>query len=218
MKYKAVIFDLDGTLLDTLQDIADSANQALSHLGFPTHELEAYKYFIGDGREVLAIRALPEHHRDATTVSKLVVRINEEYSKRWAGNTFPYPGIMNLLDYLTVNNIRMAVLSNKAHDLTEMMVSNILFQWHFDTVVGASAITPKKPDPTAALQIAKRLGVYPYEVIYLGDSDVDMETANKAGMHAIGVLWGFRSAEELLSGGAKSLIEHPNDLPPFLLK
>ena len=212
MTYRAVLFDLDGTLLDTLQDIADSVNKALSHLGFPQHELEAYKYFVGEGREVLAIRALPEHHRDASTVGKLAACMDEEYSKHWADNTYPYQGIPDLLDALTISDIKMAILSNKPHNFTEMMVSKLLWRWHFEIVVGALPSVPKKPDPTAALQIARRLGIQPSEFLYLGDSGIDMKTATGADMYPVGALWGFRSADELLASGAKTLVEHPSDL------
>jgi len=216
MKYKAIIFDLDGTLLDTLQDIADSVNEALKRLRFPEHGLEAIKNFIGEGRDVLAARALPNDKRDTTAVTRLIELMNIEYSERWANKTVPYNGITNLLDELTVRNIKMAVLSNKAHDSTELMVSKVLSQWHFEAVVGASPSVAKKPDPTAALQIAQQLGIQPTEFLYLGDSDIDMRTAIGAGMYPVGALWGFRSAEELLSSGAKALIEHPNDLLAFI--
>ena len=216
MKYRGVLFDLDGTLLDTIQDIADSVNEALSHLGFPVHGVEAYKSFVGDGREVLAVRALPVHHRDFATVTRLIELINEEYSKCWANNTLPYPGIPDLLDALTAKKIKMAVLSNKAHDSTEMMVSEMLPQWHFEAVVGASPSIAKKPDPTAALQIAQQLCIYPIEFIYLGDSDIDMKTAISADMYPVGALWGFRSADELMAGGAKALIGHPSELLTFI--
>ena len=212
MSHTAVLFDLDGTLLDTLQDIADSTNQALCQLGFPQHEPEAYKDFIGEGREVLAARSLPEQQRDPDTVSQLVVRINREYSKCWPDHTCPYPGIPSLLDQLAANKIKMAILSNKAHSLTKMMVSKMLSHWHFDVVVGASPAIPKKPDPTAAWQIARRLGIYPAEFLYLGDSDIDMKTATAAGMYPVGALWGFRTANELLAGGAAVLVEHPRDI------
>ena len=216
MKYKAVIFDLDGTLLNTLQDIADSVNEALSHLGFPEHGVEVYKNFVGEGRDVLAARALPDHHRDAATVTRLIEHINEGYSKRWANNTLPYQGIPDLLDALTIRNIKMAILSNKANDSTEIMVSKMLSKWHFEAVVGVSPLVAKKPDPTAALQIAQQLDIHPNEFLYLGDSDIDMKTAVGADMYPVGALWGFRSAKELLAGGAKTLIDHPNDLLPFL--
>ena len=216
MKYRGVLFDLDGTLLDTLQDIADSVNEALSSLGLPEHEVEAYKNFIGDGIDVLATRALPDNHRDATTLARLIRCLNKEYSKRWASNTVLYHGIPHLLDELTIRNIKMAILSNKPHDITEVMVTKILSQWHFEAVVGTSSSVAKKPDPTAARHIAQQLVIDPTEFLYLGDSGVDMKTAIAANMYPVGVLWGFRSAEELLSSGAKALIEHPKDLLAFL--
>ena len=216
MKYSAVLFDLDGTLLDTLKDIADSVNSALGHLDFPQHELEAYKYFAGNGREAMATHALPEHHRKAATVDKLVTYINEEYSKRWANNTRPYQGVPNLLDALTSSGIKMAILSNKQHSFTELMVSRLLPRWRFELVVGALPSVPKKPNPTAALQIAQRLNIRPLEFLYLGDSDVDMKVATAADMYPIGALWGFRTADELLSSGARALIQQPTDLLHFL--
>jgi phosphoglycolate phosphatase len=216
LSYTAVLFDLDGTLLYTLKDIADSVNQALGYLGFPPHQLNAYRYFVGDGREALAMRALPEHHRDKATVSKLASYIGDEYSKRWANNTLPYEGIEDLLDALTINHIKLAILSNKPHDITQVMVSKLLSKWQFQAVIGAQSSFPRKPDPSAALQIAQRLKTSPPEFLYLGDSDIDMKTATAAGMYAVGVLWGYRTAEELLSKGAKKLIQHPTDLLKLL--
>jgi phosphoglycolate phosphatase len=212
MRCRAVLFDLDGTLLDTLKDIANSVNKALLHLGFPRHELEAYKHFVGDGREILAIRTLPEHHRDPATVIKLAASINEEYLKHWGDSTCCYQGIPELLNALTIGNIKMAILSNKPHSFTEIMVPRLLSRWHFEIVVGALSSVPKKPDPTAALQISQRLDIPPSEFIYLGDSDIDMKTATAANMYPIGALWGYRTAEELLAGGAQKLIDHPTDL------
>jgi phosphoglycolate phosphatase len=212
LSYTAVLFDLDGTLLYTLKDIADSVNQALGYLGFPPHQLNAYKYFVGDGRQALAIRALPEHHRDIATVSELVSYIDDEYSKRWANNTLPYEGITDLLDALTIKHIRLTILSNKPHDITQLMVSKLLGKWQFQAVVGAQSSLPKKPDPSAAVQIARRLDIPPPEFLYLGDSDIDMKTATAADMYPVGVLWGYRTAEELLSNGARKLIRHPTDL------
>ncbi|MFC1943868.1 HAD family hydrolase [Chloroflexota bacterium] len=216
MKYRGVLFDLDGTLLDTLQDIADSVNEALSSLGLSGHEVEAYKNFVGDGIDVLAVRALPDNHRDANTVTRLIGCLNENYSKRWAINTVLYHGVANLLDELTIRNIKMAILSNKPHEFTEVMVSTILSRWHFEAVVGNSSSVAKKPDPTAALRITQQLVIDPTEFLYLGDSGVDMKTAIATNMYPVGALWGFRSAEELLSSGAKALIEYPNDLLAFL--
>lgn len=212
MSYRAVIFDLDGTLLDTLQDLADTTNTALIRLGFPTHETEAYKMLVGEGREALALRSLPEDHRDRATLEKAVAIINAEYSLHWADNTRPYPGIPQLLDALTARKMMMAVLSNKAHEFTDLMVAQMLSSWRFDMVLGALPSLPRKPDPAGALQVAQRLNVPPSQFLYLGDSGIDMETAARAGMYPVGALWGFRSAEELLGSGAKALIQAPEEL------
>lgn len=212
MNYKAVLFDLDGTLLDTLKDIANSVNKALSYFGFPQHELEAYKYFVGDGREALAFRALPEHQRDSATLDKLLAHIDEEYTRHWADNTRPYEGVPELLDTLTTRSISLSILSNKPHDFTELMVSRLLRHWRFQIIAGALPDVPKKPSPTAALDIAQRLNLRPSEFLYVGDSGVDMQTAAGAGMYPVGAMWGFRTAGELLAGGAKTLIAKPADL------
>jgi phosphoglycolate phosphatase len=212
MLYRAVMFDVDGTLLDTLKDIADSTNAGLLCLGLPVHKVEEYKYFISDGREALAIRALPEDRRDENTVNRLLDLINAEYTRRWADTTRPYEGIPELLDALVVKQIRMTVLSNKAHGVTELMISKFLDRWIFDVIQGAAPGFLKKPDPTGALQIAGRLAILPSEFLYVGDSGVDMKTAVSAGMYPVGALWGFRSAEELISCGAKTLIRHPGEL------
>lgn len=216
MTYRAVLFDLDGTLLDTLWDIANSANRVLSRLGFPQHEVEAYKHFVGDGMEALASRILPVSHRDTITVAKVVTRINKEYSQHWGDTTRLYEGIADLLQTLTERHIKMAVLSNKPDDFTKLTVSRLLPLWRFNPVIGAQPSVPRKPDPTAALEIAQRLNILPDEFLYVGDTDTDMKTASAAGMYPIGALWGFRSAEELLANGAKALIQHPTDLLSYL--
>jgi len=216
MTFRAVIFDLDGTLLDTLQDLAVCTNRALVKLGFSAHAISDYRYFVGAGRDVLASRALPEAHRDAATVKDLLTRIDADYRQHWADHTRPYPGILELLDALTERGVRLAVLSNKAQEFTDLNVSNLLSRWHFDAVVGASAATPRKPDPTLALQIARQLKAKPAEFIYLGDSDIDMKTAVAAGMFPVGAGWGFRTASELQENGARAVIERPLDLLKLL--
>jgi phosphoglycolate phosphatase len=216
LKYRAILFDLDGTLLNTLQDVADAVNKGLSSLSFPQHTTEAYKTIIGEGRDVLVRRALPVDHRDDETALKLLNLVNAEYQIHWADNTRPYPGIPELLDALTAKRIKIAVLSNKADDLTNLCVTKLLSQWRFTLVAGSRPSVPNKPDPTAALQIAKQLDISPAEFLYLGDSDIDMKTANRAGMYAIGAGWGFRSEQELLGAGAKAVIRHPGELLKYL--
>jgi phosphoglycolate phosphatase len=216
MTYRAVLFDLDGTLVDTLQDLADSANYVLASSGFPQHEVQAYRYFVGSGVQALASMALPEDARDRQTVDIVASRIEEAYSRRWAEHTLPYPGIPELLDALTDLGIRMAVLSNKPQRSAELTVSRLLPRWHFDIVEGERPGVPLKPDPFAALQIARLMKMEPGEFLYLGDSATDMRTAVAAVMYPVGALWGFRTAQELLTGGAKALIQRPVDLLPLL--
>jgi phosphoglycolate phosphatase len=211
MKYKAIIFDLDGTLLNTLQDLANAINKGLSNLSLPQHSPEVIKYFVGEGREVMAMRSLPEDHRDAATLNKLVACINEEYIQHWEDNTAPYPGIPELLDALSGRDVKMTILSNKPRKFTELTVNKLLSRWHFEIVMGAMPSIPLKPEPAAALNIASQLDINPTDFFYLGDSDTDMKTAVAAGMFPAGATWGFRTEEELLAGGAKALVRYPTD-------
>lgn len=216
MTCRAVLFDLDGTLLDTLRDLADSVNCVLADSGFPQHEVEAYRYFVGSGRRVLSSRVLPEGLRDEQIVDKIAREIERVYSHTWVEHTLPYPGIPGLLDALTDLGIRMAILSNKPQRPAEAMVSRLLPRWHFDVVEGECSGVPLKPDPLAALQIARRMKMEPAEFLYVGDSATDMRTAVAANMYPVGALWGFRAARELMTGGAKALIRCPADLLPLL--
>lgn len=215
-KYKAVLFDLDGTLLDSVEDLKDSMNSVLESYGFPTHDTESYKYFVGNGMRNLVARALPPEERSQSMIDKCLAQMQKEYSKRWANKSKPYEGIPELLDALRDNNIKIAVLSNKVHEFTTLIVDKFFSKWNFDMVLGERASVPRKPDPSGALEIASNLGIPPEEFLYLGDSGTDMETANAAKMHAVGVLWGFRKADELLAAGAKILIHHPLELLNYL--
>jgi phosphoglycolate phosphatase len=212
MPFHAVLFDLDGTLLNTLQDIADSVNTVLAGSGFPTHNPDAYRYFVGDGSEELARRVLPEGKRDGTTITKVVRAIDIEYAKHWAKNTLPYQGVPELLDGIAKVGLKMCILSNKPQQFTEMTVARFLPKWQFDIVVGAQPGVPKKHDPTTAIQIARTLDIPTGEFLYLGDTATDMKTAVAAGMYPVGALWGFRTADELETAGAKVLAETPSDI------
>ncbi|MEJ2032965.1 MAG: HAD family hydrolase [Deltaproteobacteria bacterium] len=213
--YRGVLFDLDGTLLDTLVDLANSMNAALDRMGFAGHSVKAYRYFVGDGSEILARRVLPPANRDEETVSRCIAEFFAEYSRRWDEHTRPYPGIPELLDGLTGRGIKMVILSNKKDELTKLTVARLLPSWHFDTVAGAKPDVPKKPDPTAALLLAEGLDLHPGEILYLGDTNTDMRTAVSAGMHPVGALWGFRTEEELRTSGARNVIARPQDLLAF---
>lgn len=216
MRFKAVLFDMDGTLLDTLEDIADSMNEVLRQHGFATHDLEAYKYYVGNGMDVLVRRALPAAHRNQEMIAACLARMRQEYTNRWRNNTTVYEGISGLLDGMQETGIKLAILSNKADDFTREMAAELLSRWSFDQLLGARPNIAKKPDPAAALEIAENLQLSPRDFLYLGDTSVDMTTACQAGMYPVGVLWGFRGAEELLDSGARMLITHPSDLLSWL--
>ncbi|MDP3286355.1 MAG: HAD family hydrolase [Desulfobacterales bacterium] len=216
MKFKAVLFDLDGTLLDTIDDLADSMNSVLEKHGFPKHSIDKYKYFVGDGMDVLARRALPVSCKDESLIAGCVAAMKEEYSSRWADKTRPYDGIPELLDALSASGARLSILSNKPHEPTGIVVSKMLADWKFEMVVGVRDGVPRKPDPAAAISIAKSLGIAPDEFLYLGDTNTDMKTAVAAGMFSAGALWGFRTAGELIEAGARILIRYPTDLLGFV--
>lgn len=216
MRFKAVIFDLDGTLLDSVEDLADSMNFVLRHFEFPEHDLNAYKMFVGNGMQMLVQRALPESRRDESTVNRCLKAMKEEYSGRCAVKTRPYKGIPELLDGFAGRGLKMTILSNKPDGFTRKMVSLLLSDWHFEMVLGARPNIPKKPDPWAALHIAEQLNLPPRDFLYMGDTRIDMKTSVSSGMYAVGVLWGFRSADELVGGGARILLREPEDLLVWL--
>lgn len=210
--WRAVLFDLDGTLLDTLQDIADSANWALADQGFPTHSIGAYRHFIGEGVNTLFARALPDDHEDPEQIAECILRFRHAYEQRWDVHTRPYEGVEPLLRTLTAAGIPMAVLSNKPDEFTKKCVHRYLRQVPFAVVLGQREGIPRKPDPTVAEQIARTLAVPSGQCLYLGDTAIDMQTACRAGMHPVGAAWGFRSVEELWSNGAAAVLEHPRQL------
>ncbi|MCD4700088.1 MAG: HAD family hydrolase [Phycisphaerae bacterium] len=213
MNYQAVLFDLDGTLLDTLEDLADSMNAVLSDRGWPTHPAEAYKYFVGDGVTNLALRVMPQENRsDESLPDILVAEMSEQYANRWDAKTRPYDGIADMLNGLSALGLAMAVLSNKPNDFTLLCVEKLLAGWKFDVIRGVGDGVMPKPDPAGALKVAEEMGLRPEEFLYLGDTNTDMQTAVAAGMYPVGALWGFRQAEELTANGAKTLINHPTDL------
>jgi phosphoglycolate phosphatase len=216
MTYKAILFDLDGTLLDTLEDLGNSVNHVLAARGLPTHTLDEYRYFVGDGTAMLITRALPQGKRNDGTVRACLEELREAYGRNWNVNTRPYEGIPEMLDALTEHGLKMAVLSNKQHEFTKLCVADLLSDWTFDVVFGQRDEVHRKPDPAGALEVAEHLNLSPADFLYLGDSAVDMKTATAAGMFPVGVLWGFRPAEELLEGGAQALIERPLEILDLL--
>lgn len=216
VRVRAVLFDLDGTLLDTLEDLADSVNAVLRRSGFPVHPVEAYRYFVGDGARVLMARVLPEANRDDATIARCLEGFVAEYANHWNIKTRPYPGIDALLDGLDRRGVRKAVLSNKPHDATVRCVRELLIEWEFDVVLGQQEGRPRKPEPEGALLVARELGVQPEEVLYLGDTATDMHTAVAAGMIPVGALWGFRTEDELVGSGARMLAGSPVEVLTLL--
>lgn len=218
MHFQAVIFDLDGTLLDTLADIADSVNSTLARFGLPTHRVDAYRQFIGDGITMLVSRALPAEKRNDDIVTDCVKVFRENYSRNWKVNTRPYHDVEELLDSLSAKHVKMAVLSNKPDDFTKRAIDELLPNHSFEMILGQRDGVPRKPDPAGALEIAEGLGIKPSRFLYLGDSAVDMETAVRAGMFPVGALWGFRPLEELWGHGAQAVIHGPMELLGLLKK
>lgn len=205
---RAVMFDLDGTLTDTLRDIGDAMNWALEQYGLPGWATEEYRYLVGNGAKVLARRAVRDRQDLAEQVHAAYQR---QYETHNMIHTRPYPGIPELLERLQRRGILLCVLSNKPDRDTKHVVSHYFPGIRFRTVLGQTDRFPLKPDPAAALSIAEELGVDPEEFAYLGDTSVDMTCAKRAGMHATGVLWGFRDAGELTESGAEHLLEKPED-------
>lgn len=216
MRYRAILFDLDGTLLDSLADLANTANRVLAARGLPVHPEEAYRFFVGDGLATLVERMLPPPQRSPALVAEAMAAFEVDYGCNWQVRTRPYPGIAALLDALVAEGIGLSILSNKPDGFTRLCVERLLPQWRFDPLLGHRPGVPKKPDPTAALAIAAHLGLPPEAILYVGDSGVDMQTARGAGMDAVGVLWGFRTAGELRAAGAHHLIALPEQLLPLV--
>jgi phosphoglycolate phosphatase len=211
VKFGAVIFDLDGTLLDTLDDIAFSMNAALAEFGALPHPPSEYRSLVGQGLGTLARLALPEGKRDEATVTQCVAAMRKVYSGRWAHATKPYSGIMEMLSSLKQAGVRCALCSNKAHDFTETMAAHYFGPDAFECVIGCGKFAPK-PDPAGALHIAAAMGIPARNILYVGDSDVDMKTAVNAGMKPVGAAWGFRSKEELCANGAEIIVNKPQEI------
>ncbi|MBQ7908796.1 MAG: HAD family hydrolase [Elusimicrobiaceae bacterium] len=216
MKKKLVIFDLDGTLLDTIADLAQATNQALHQLGFPVHEEKAYYRFVGSGINKLFERALPVQARTTENVAKVRALFVPYYDAHNADLTRPYDGIVSLLEHLQNSGFLLAIASNKYQSATEKLAKYYFPQIHFSAVLGQREGLPVKPDPLFVKEILTLTQTSAQETLYVGDSDVDMMTARNAGVEACAVTWGFRAREELLSFRPAFVAEQAQDIAQIL--
>ena len=212
---RLVIFDLDGTLINSIQDIADATNNALSELNCPMHNMESYFNFVGDGALNLISRALPENMRDDETILKTRQLFEKYYSENYLAKTMPYDGIPQLLKKFCDDGIKLAVVSNKPHNFTEKIVKSF-WQDTFAVIQGNVSGIPKKPDPAAVHIIMKKLDIDRESTLFVGDSDVDMQTAKNAGIKSVGCLWGYRTEKELTENGADFIAGTPLDIIGFI--
>lgn len=209
---KLAIFDLDGTLLDTVADLANATNQALAKCGYPTHPTESYYQFVGNGINKLFARALPEKDSTEENISRIRSLFIPYYNEHNADDSRPYPGIVSLLHELQDRGMKIAVASNKYQQATEKLVRHFFPDISFAVVYGQRDGVPIKPDPTIVYDILQATGISPIHTIYIGDSGVDMQTALNAGVESIGVTWGFRSEEELRKYGAKHIVHSADEI------
>ena len=216
MQFDAAIFDLDGTLADTLEDLADATDRLLIAERLPAHDYAWYRLAIGNGVRQLITAAIPAEKRSEETITDYVGRMMADYDEHCLVRTRLYDGIAAALADLRAANIRLAVNSNKPDGPTRRIVEALIAPGTFEAVMGARPDVPLKPDPAAALLISERFDVAPGRMAYIGDSRVDMLTATAAGMTGIGAAWGFRGARELAENGAATVVDHPRELPGLL--
>src|SRR5574344_1398605 len=213
--YQLVIFDLDGTLLNTLDDLCYSTNTILQKYGYPVHPKEAYRYFVGNGIQKLIERALPQQARIPETIETVYQDFMAFYSLHKMDKTAVYQGIMPVLKYLQSVHIKLAVASNKAHHETEALLKYYFPEIQFSAILGQRKGYPIKPSPEVVYEILKQAEVQASQTLYVGDTGTDMQTASKAGVFKIGVLWGFRDQAELLENGADYIASTPAEILHF---
>ncbi len=209
--FKFYIFDLDGTLLNSLPDIANAVNDALLKFGLPVHQADKYRFFVGNGIKVLAERVLPETF-DKNQFPQFLAEVERLYALKQMEFTRPYPGVLQMLKTLNHHSIPVAIFSNKPDSFTQVVVKHFFPDIDFVEVAGAQENLPKKPDPTIVNQMIKKVNIPKEQVAFIGDMATDMRTAKNAGVYAIGVSWGFREVEELISTGADHIVHKPMEI------
>lgn len=214
---KLVLFDLDGTLVDSLQDLANSCNYALQQNGLPTHPIQDYRYLVGQGVNRLLLDAAPENARDIPQQAKLKHDFNQYYHQHFLDNTHPYSGILSMLSVLRDAGFQTGLLSNKPDAFVSLIVESLSLSPYLDAYAGQRDGIPRKPDPAAVLQMMKQLGSSAADTCYVGDSNVDIQTAKNAGIHSIGVSWGFRGRAELEQSGADDIVDTPEQLVTLMI-
>ena len=217
MSIEGVIFDLDGTLADTLPDLTDAVNAGMVHLGLPLRSASEVRRWVGDGMPSLCARALagsaePDDENPSDEVMRLVKVVSGYYEEHRLDRTVPYEGIPELLDSLVARNLPVAVLSNKPHEHTVPLVEALFGRWPWSAVEGSGAGRPKKPDPAVVGTILERMALPAGQVMLVGDSAVDVATGRNAGLVTTAVTWGFRDRDELLATGPDHVIDRPGQL------
>ena len=215
-KIKLVIFDLDGTLLNTISDLAHSTNFALEKNGFPGHPIDDYRFFIGNGINKLFERALPENEKTEENIMRIRKSFLPYYDAHNTDYTKPYEGIHELLTTLQSEGYMLAVASNKYQAATEKLIKYLFPDIIFTAVLGQRENIPVKPDPAIVHDILKIANISPEEAIYIGDSGVDMQTASNSKVTSIGVTWGFRPHEELVTAGANYIADTTTEILALL--
>ncbi|MCR5652258.1 MAG: HAD family hydrolase [Ruminococcus sp.] len=209
--YKAVVFDLDGTLVDTIVDLANAVNEGLRKVGLPVHSVEKYKKFVGNGKEMLVKRAMGGSY-DENLAQAVGEAFGKYYEAHCNDNVSAYDGCAEMLRNLSDLGVKTGVLSNKPDEFVAQILSNVYPNHSFTAAWGNRPEYPVKPDPSALLALLSEIGTEPCDCLYIGDSDVDVYTAQNAGVDMIGVEWGFRGREELLNAGAKRVVKTADEI------
>lgn len=212
MKYKLAIFDLDGTLVDSIHGIAYAMNSVLVKHGFPIHEIDLYKRFVGNGQNVLVQKSLPEKNYFSDLLDTCLSEYILAYKQFWDHHMRVYDGVISLLEYLELKTITLNVNTNKNEKSTHLILQKYFPAITFSTVIAGDTLTTRKPHHEGAIRIADNAGCSAGECVYIGDSEVDIETARNAGMDCISVTWGFRTQEELIAAGATCCVNHPEEI------